>query len=384
MLGFQSEIDRQRERLCSTRGGFQAATGNRWNLTRLGQVLAVFTLLCLAAGFLWDRNAFMVVTAVMAPLLVLSVPLSRAVFRGLEARGNLPLRVVAGRPFRVRVDVRKTGGWLGAHSVRMAPGFLRGKHMILVHLSRGERQRISGLYMIPRRGVYVVEWIRITTLFPFGLVRRNAIIPLNREIIVHPAPVALRDRILAPDPARTLGDGFEMPKVGEDEFFGLRDHRPGDRMRNISWRSTARLGKLVVREMRQQAESELDVVLHGKGKPSRMLPVYVERAVEFTAGLLDQARCEKARMRLEVRGRHPGVVFVDSHPYTYLRAMDLLAGFGPGKPVRKKVRIHRRRRRTARRIHVILGVPSPEAGADSVVNVADPTFPRRIRRKERP
>jgi len=325
-----------------------------------------------------------VVTAVMAPLLILSVPLSRAVFRGLEARGNLPLRVVAGRPFRMTVDVRKTGGMLGAYGVRMAPGFLRGKHLVLVYLSRGDRQRISGLYMIPRRGVYVVEWIRVTTLFPFGLVRRNAIIPLNREIIVHPAPAVLRDRLLAPDPAKTLGDGFEMPKVGEDEFYGLRDHRPGVRMRNISWRSTARLGKLVVREMRQQAESELDVVVHGAGKPSRMLPVYVERAVEFTAGLLDQARREKARMRLEVRGRHPGVVFVDTHPYTYLRAMDLLAGFGPGMPGRKKRRLHRRRRRTARRIHVTLGVFPPGAEADSIVNVADPSFPRKISRKVRP
>ncbi len=384
MFRFLSEIDRQRERLRSTRGGFQAATGNRWNLTRLGQILAVFTLVFFAAGFLLDQNGFMVVTAVMAPLLILSVPLSRAVFRGLEARGNLPLRVVAGRPFRMTVDVRKTGGMLGAYGVRMAPGFLRGKHLVLVYLSRGDRQRISGLYMIPRRGVYVVEWIRVTTLFPFGLVRRNAIIPLNREIIVHPAPAVLRDRLLAPDPAKTLGDGFEMPKVGEDEFYGLRDHRPGDRMRNISWRSTARLGKLVVREMRQQAESELDVVVHGAGKPSRMLPVYVERAVEFTAGLLDQARREKARMRLEVRGRHPGVVFVDTHPYTYLRAMDLLAGFGPGMPGRKKRRLHRRRRRTARRIHVTLGVFPPGAEADSIVNVADPSFPRKISRKVRP
>jgi len=380
---FQSEIDRNRQRLLSTSGGFQNVLESRWHLTRPGQWITVISFVFWAAGFIGDRYAFLVVTAVMAPLLLLSIPLSRAVLSGLALRVGFPDRVVAGRPFRLVVDARKTGGWLGTFSVRLAPGFLRGKHMMLVYLPRGGEQRIEGLFQIPRRGIYLVEWIRVSTLFPFGLVRRNAIVPVNRRVIVHPRAAVLRDRLVSPDLSTTLGSGIEVPKAGEDEFFGLRDHRPGDRLRNISWRSTAHLGKLVVREMRQQAEGELEVVLHTTEKHSRMLAVYVERAVAFTAGLLNQARQENAYLNLEVRGRRPGVVFVDSHPYTILRAMDLLAGFGPGIGSGPERRVPGRRWFRPRRIHVILGDRPADvvSGDEIVIDVAARSFSRRVLRK---
>ena len=348
--------------------GFVAPEKTSWSLTRAGHYLALITLLFWAAGFVWDRYAFLVVTAVLAPLLLLSVPFGRAVFRGLELRVNLPRRVVAGRPFRITVDARKTRGWIGAHGVRLVPGFLRGRPMILVHLSRGGRCRATEAYLIPRRGIYVLEWVRLTTHFPFGLVRRHAVVPVEQEIIVHPDPDRLHRPVLAPDGSRTRGDGFEVPRAGEDEFYGLRDHRPGDRMRNISWRVTARLGKLVVRQMRAQAEGELDVILHGRVTASRRVPVIVENAVSITAQLVRHAREEGCRLRLEVRGARPGVVLVDAHPFTYVRAMDLLAGFGPGREVRPDTFGRRRRRYATRKIHVLLGErPSERLHPDELV-----------------
>jgi uncharacterized protein (DUF58 family) len=184
-------------------------------------------------------------------------------------------------------------------------------------------------------------------------------------------------RFLVPDASRTRGDGFEVPRPGEDEFYGLRDHRPGDRLRHISWRATARVGKLVVREMRAQAEGEMDVILHGRARPSRMLPVLTERAVTFTAALVRHARATGARLRLEVRGHRPGVVLVDQHPFTYIRALDLLAGFAPGTG-RAPDTFGRRRRYATRKVHVTLGEP-PEEGAhgdEIVVSAADAALVR--------
>lgn len=365
--------------------GFQPVEGSTWNLTRPGHVVLVLTLVFWLAGFIHDRYSFLVVSAVMAPLLLLSIPLSRAVFRGLELRPSLPHRVVADRPFRLLVDAQKTRGWIGAWGVRMAPGFLRGRHLILVHLRVRRRRRLIGYYAIPRRGVYVVEWMRVTTLFPFGLLRRNATVPVNQEVIVHPAPGRLVDRFLVADVARLRGDGFEVPRPGDEEFYGLRDHRPGDRLRHISWRATARLGKLVVREMRAQAEGEMDVILHGAARASRQLPVRVERAVDFTAALIDRARREGSRLRLEVRGLRPGVVLVDAHPHTFVRAMDLLAAFGPGRDVRPDTFGRRRRRYAIQKIHVVLDEhpPEPLQPDEVVVSAADPSIVGLVRRRRR-
>lgn len=358
--------------------GFAPVTVSTWGLTRPGRWMCVITLVFWAAGFLGDRNAFLVVAAVLAPLLLLSVPLSRMVLAGVALRPYLPRRVVAGRPFLLSVDIVKTRGLLGAHGVRLAPGFLRGRHMILVHLPVGGQARTEGRYLIPRRGIYGIEWIRLTTLFPFGLIRRHAVVPVRAEIIVHPDPGRIDPRFLVPDAARTRGDGFEVPRPGDDEFYGLRDHRPGDRLRHISWRATARAGKLVVREMRAQAEGEMDVILHGRARASRMLPVLTERAVTFTAALVQRARRSGARLRLEVRGNRPGVVLVDQHPFTYIRALDLLAGFTPGARRCPDTFGYRRRRYATRKVHVTLGEP-PEEGAhgdEIVVSAADAALVR--------
>ena len=143
-------------------------------------------------------------------------------------------------------------------------------------------------------------------------------------------------------------------------------------MRNISWRATARMGRLVVREMRAQAEGEMDVVLHGNGRVTPRLPALAECAVDFTAALVDQARRDGARLRLEVRGSRPGVVLVDAHPFTFLRAMDLLAAYAPGRDVTPEAFGRRRRRYATRKIHVALDEPPSETvHADEIVIRAD-------------
>ena len=49
--------------------------------------------------------------------------------------------------------------------------------------------------------------------------------------------------------ARELEASVSAPRAGSGmELFGVREYRPGDPLRRIHWRSSARLGELVVRE----------------------------------------------------------------------------------------------------------------------------------------
>ncbi|HEY5034881.1 MAG TPA: DUF58 domain-containing protein, partial [Candidatus Dormibacteraeota bacterium] len=49
--------------------------------------------------------------------------------------------------------------------------------------------------------------------------------------------------------ARELEASVSAPRSGSGmELFGVREYRPGDPLRRIHWRSSARLGELVVRE----------------------------------------------------------------------------------------------------------------------------------------
>ncbi|HEV2415004.1 MAG TPA: DUF58 domain-containing protein [Candidatus Dormibacteraeota bacterium] len=63
--------------------------------------------------------------------------------------------------------------------------------------------------------------------------------------VVYPRFASLHNR----RPVRELETAAAAPRAGSgNELFGIREYRQGDSLRRIHWRSSARLGELVVRE----------------------------------------------------------------------------------------------------------------------------------------
>jgi uncharacterized protein (DUF58 family) len=48
-----------------------------------------------------------------------------------------------------------------------------------------------------------------------------------------------------------------------EEYLGVRDYRPGDPQRSVHWRSTARAGRLVVREYEEEVASKVVLIIAG-------------------------------------------------------------------------------------------------------------------------
>jgi uncharacterized protein (DUF58 family) len=112
-----------------------------------------------------------------------------------------------------------------------------------------------------RRGVYQVGPIEVTAGDPFGFFVRRQLVPQRQTVVVYPrvAPlrqlgfplasglgVAQRRRALQDDPSRTAG---------------VRDYRPGDPLRRIHWKATARQAELQVRVIEPAAAPLLVLVL---------------------------------------------------------------------------------------------------------------------------
>ena len=98
-----------------------------------------------------------------------------------------------------------------------------------------------------RRGLYRVGPAVIETSDPLGLVRRFRVDPEVRFLTVLPRTVAI-------GPGWPLGHRpiHEVPRrrsLFEDpsRVLGVRDYRPGDGLRRIHWRATARSGRLQVK-----------------------------------------------------------------------------------------------------------------------------------------
>jgi uncharacterized protein (DUF58 family) len=113
-----------------------------------------------------------------------------------------------------------------------------------------------------RRGVYDIGPLVAVTSDPLGLTQREHVIAEKFELLVHPRTEEVSDRPLT----RQFEDPPIRPPVSKPfptgaEFYGMRDYHPGDDLRRIVWRASARMGKLMVREAEQGITDRITIVL---------------------------------------------------------------------------------------------------------------------------
>lgn len=96
-----------------------------------------------------------------------------------------------------------------------------------------------------RRGPLGARGWRVYSSDPLAFFRDARPVSDATVVLVLPRFKSLADRI----PPRELEAATAAPRAGSgNELFGIREYRPGDSLRRIHWRSSARHGELVVRE----------------------------------------------------------------------------------------------------------------------------------------
>jgi uncharacterized protein (DUF58 family) len=116
-----------------------------------------------------------------------------------------------------------------------------------------------------------MEPFRMENRFPLGLFRAwSVVIPATRCLVYpkpspHPPPL----------PKSGRGDQGSAQKGDGDHFHGLREYQPGDPLRRIAWRTSARHQKLYSREMETPRERScaLNWYLMGPGDTEAKLSV---------------------------------------------------------------------------------------------------------------
>jgi len=104
----------------------------------------------------------------------------------------------------------------------------------------------------------------VDSMGPLGLGRHRARLPVPWDVVVYPPLVSVRLRASVAEALRRRDAGTKpIRKLGEGRLFeSLREWVPGDDLRHIDWKATARRGKVITRlyeaERRQQVLLVLD------------------------------------------------------------------------------------------------------------------------------
>ncbi|MGB8861253.1 MAG: DUF58 domain-containing protein [Ilumatobacteraceae bacterium] len=229
-------------------------------MSPLGRTVAVLAIVCWVAGARWGWKELLIVASISIALLLIGalftigqldltsqigVEPSRVVV-GDRAAGSLTLhnnRSRAARSLRVELPVGK------AAAVYSVP-----------HLDAGGE--VEELFVVPtnRRAIIPVGPVATVQGDPLGLFRRTRVWSSREEIYVHPITTGLST--IASGLVRDL-EGQTTPHLSPSDiaFHTLRDYVPGDDRRHVHWKSSAKNGRLLVRQYVDTRRSHLAVLL---------------------------------------------------------------------------------------------------------------------------
>lgn len=215
-------------------------------LTPNGRIVAVAMVVLMVGGLVAGYPAIVGIAATLGATLAIAVILVSRPTAISTDRRVVPERVVAGGEAFSLLTVTNTGARRsGAGTVRERIG---DQHIPveLPALDPGESVVLRRILPTDDRGIFPVGPLTIRRGDPLGLLLRGADEDDRSRLIVHPAIHRVN-----PFPSGVNRDLDGTPS-GESSsagiaFSGLREYVPGDDLRLIHWRSSARVGELMVR-----------------------------------------------------------------------------------------------------------------------------------------
>jgi uncharacterized protein (DUF58 family) len=231
-------------------------------VTARGVGLAVAAAALIASGWLWGYPELAALGAAAALACVAAGSVIAAKPRLDVARTVTPDRVSVGHTATVQLTVRNTGRWraVNARAVdaygtvqiygsQASPSGGIETRRVAVPLARlrpGKSAGASYVISAERRGVVDAGPLGIGKRDLLGLAATAGNFGPTARLWIHPR---LHQLARTPDGlARSLEGTADKVEQGSLTFHALREYVIGDELRHVHWRTSARIGKLMVKE----------------------------------------------------------------------------------------------------------------------------------------
>ncbi len=206
-------------------------------------------------------------------VLVLALPLVTAAFVGRSryrlalVRTVHPQLVAAGQPARVELTLTNEGrAPSGVLLLEDQVPYVLGTRprFVLDGIGQGWKRHVTYQVRSDVRGRFEVGPMSVRVNDPFGLVELGRTFRSTVPLTVTPRTVSLP---VIPLGGGWTGSGDNRPRafaMGSAEDVTVREYRRGDDLRRVHWRSSARLGELMVRREEQPWQSRATVFLDNR------------------------------------------------------------------------------------------------------------------------
>lgn len=286
-------------------------------------IMAALFLLAVSLAMRMSQLYFMSAALVSIPLV--SYVLGRFALRSLCCSRDAPEFATEGELLNVTVCVKGRSRLLGpigvedtlpqwiANAGDEEAGRRRGSALVELATATGSPERnvtadgvVFSYEVVPtKRGDHLIGPVRVRATDPLGLFEFHSSYPILSRVIVFPMPIHLPElrSITGGEFGDYLFDGSGSKGSGID-FHGVREYQPGDELRRVYWKSTARHGRLNVIEFEHSLAQDTLIAIDLRQGTEMGHGAYssLEYAVRLAAGIASDAIASGSSVRLMCAG----------------------------------------------------------------------------------
>ena len=209
---------------------------------------------------------------VLALPLVTAALLARSRYRLALVRTVNPQLVAAGQPARVNLTLTNEGRTpSGVLLLEDHVPYVLGTRprFVLDGIGQGWRRHVTYQVRSDVRGRFEIGPMTVRVSDPFGLIELGRSFRTTVPLTVTPRTVPLPNIPLG---GAWTGSGDNRPRAfatGSAEDVTVREYRRGDDLRRVHWRSSARVGELMVRREEQPWQSRATLFLDNRLRAHR-------------------------------------------------------------------------------------------------------------------
>lgn len=262
-------------------------------LTFRGKALIAVGLgLGVGAALSGQRDVLRIAVLLLALPLISAFLASRTHFRLGADRSITPTHVPVGSTAQATLTVTNlAGGRTPTLLLRedVDPRLGMPVDRVLEHVEAGGSRATSFTLEASQRGRFEIGPLSVTAVDPFGLVRLTRSFRATQSVLVVPRVHELEGSVDADRRGRGDRASSALSSGGNDDVIP-REYRPGDDLRRIHWRASARGEELLVRREEQpwtrHATITVDLTADGVGGAQSPLEIGLSMAASVSAHLM--------------------------------------------------------------------------------------------------
>lgn len=217
-------------------------------------------------------------------------------------------RLPVGGEAEVRVLVSNRGPALGVVELLdvLPPevALVRGTNHLIASLAPEERVELVYTVRPLLKGDLEIGPLRIRSTDVLGLSAEDAVAAAPSSLVAAPAIESVERTSLGPRRTRPWFGHVTSRQIGAgSEFWGIREYVPGDEVRRINWKASARFGRLYSNEYQGERSGDVIIVLDARRESAVGSPTdnAVEIGVRAALGVAQHVLDSKNRVGLIVQ-----------------------------------------------------------------------------------